>query len=122
MPLYPGSGAASERGRGNIVNVPLAPMNGSREFRAAYTGQILPALDAFAPELVLVSAGFDAHRNDPLAQLMLVEDDYAWITEALLQLAARHAQGRLVSTLEGGYDLDALAASAAAHVGKLMAA
>jgi acetoin utilization deacetylase AcuC-like enzyme len=121
MPLYPGTGAASERGRGNIVNVPLAPMSGSREFRAAYTGQILPALESFAPELVLVSAGFDAHRSDPLAELMLVESDYAWITSALRQVAERHAQGRLVSTLEGGYDLDALAASAAAHVAALMA-
>jgi acetoin utilization deacetylase AcuC-like enzyme len=121
MPLYPGTGAASERGRGNIVNVPLAPMSGSREFRAAYTGQILPALEAFAPELVLVSAGFDAHRSDPLAQLMLVEGDYAWVTDALRQVAGRYAQGRLVSTLEGGYDLDALAASAAAHVAALMA-
>jgi acetoin utilization deacetylase AcuC-like enzyme len=121
MPLYPGTGAASERGRGNIVNVPLAPMSGSREFRAAYSGQILPALEAFRPELVLVSAGFDAHRNDPLAQLMLVEADYAWITAELLSAAARHASSRLVSSLEGGYDLDALAASAAAHVAKLMA-
>jgi acetoin utilization deacetylase AcuC-like enzyme len=121
MPLDPGTGAASERGRGNIVNVPLAPMSGSREFRAAYSGQILPALDAFQPELVLVSAGFDAHRNDPLAQLMLVEADYAWITAELLSAAARHASSRLVSSLEGGYDLDALAASAAAHVAKLMA-
>jgi acetoin utilization deacetylase AcuC-like enzyme len=121
MPLYPGTGAASERGRGNIVNVPLAPMSGSREFRAAYSGQILPALEAFRPELVLVSAGFDAHRNDPLAQLMLVEADYAWITAELLSAAARHASGRLVSSLEGGYDLEALAASAAVHVAKLMA-
>lgn len=122
MPLYPGTGAASERGAGNIVNVPLAPMSGSREFRAAFDGQILPALEAFRPELLLVSAGFDAHRSDPLAQLMLVEADYSWVTEKLLGVAARHARGRLVSTLEGGYDLDALAASAAAHVGKLMAA
>jgi acetoin utilization deacetylase AcuC-like enzyme len=121
MPLYPGTGAASERGAGNIVNVPLAPMSGSREFRVAFDGQILPALEEFRPELLLVSAGFDAHRSDPLAQLMLVEADYGWVTEKLLGVAARHAHGRLVSTLEGGYDLDALAASAAAHVGGLMA-
>jgi acetoin utilization deacetylase AcuC-like enzyme len=122
MPLYPGTGAASERGVGNIVNVPLAPMSGSSAFRAAYSAQILPALDDFRPELILVSAGFDAHRNDPLAELMLVEDDYGWITDQLLDLAARHAQGRVVSSLEGGYDLEALAASAATHIRRLMTA
>jgi acetoin utilization deacetylase AcuC-like enzyme len=122
MPLYPGTGASSERGVGNIVNVPLPPMAGTREFRQAFSGHILPALDSFRPDLVLVSAGFDAHRSDPLAQLMLVESDYAWVTDELLGVAARHAGGRLVSTLEGGYDLDALAASAAAHVGRLMLA
>jgi len=122
MPLYPGTGSARERGVGNIVNVPLAPMSGGREFRAAYSGEILPALDAFRPEIVLVSAGFDAHRSDPLAELMLVESDYAWVTDQLLALAARHAKGRLVSTLEGGYDLAALAASAATHVRCLMTA
>ena len=119
MPLYPGTGAASEHGVGNIVNVPLAPMSGSREFRHAFTTQILPALEQFGPELILVSAGFDAHRSDPLAQLMLVEADFAWVTERLLEVAAHHARGRLVSTLEGGYDLAALAASAAAHVARL---
>jgi len=92
------------------------------EFRAAMSDIILPALDAFRPELILVSAGFDAHRADPLAQLMLEEADYAWITERLLEAAARHAKGRLVSTLEGGYDLNALSASAQAHVAALMAA
>jgi acetoin utilization deacetylase AcuC-like enzyme len=122
MPLYPGTGAASERGVGNILNVPLAPMSGSREFRLAFTAQILPALEEFRPELVLVSAGFDAHRSDPLAQIMLVEADYAWVTDQLVAIAARHAGGRLVSTLEGGYDLGALAASAAAHVVSLMSA
>lgn len=122
MPLYPGTGAASERGVGNIVNVPLAPMAGSREFREAFIAQILPALDEFRPELILVSAGFDAHRRDPLAQLLLVESDYGWVTEQLLDVAARHARGRLVSTLEGGYDLEALASSSAAHVSRLMAA
>lgn len=122
MPLYPGTGAASERGVGNIVNVPLRPMSGSEQFRRAFTQTILPALDAFRPELLIISAGFDAHRDDPLAQLMLVEADYAWCTERLIEIAREHAQGRIVSSLEGGYDLDALAASAAAHVAALMAA
>lgn len=122
MPLYPGTGDANENGLGNIVNVPLAPMSGSREFRDAITRRILPALDEFRPELVLISAGFDAHRNDPLAQLMLVEADYAWVTDELITLAARHGHGRVVSSLEGGYDLGALAGSVAAHVGRLMAA
>lgn len=121
-PLYPGTGARSERGVGNIVNVPLSPMSGSNEFRAAMSDIILPALDAFRPELILVSAGFDAHRADPLAQLLLEEADYAWVTERLLEMAGKHAKGRLVSTLEGGYDLEALSASASAHVAALVAA
>jgi len=121
-PLYPGTGAVGERGVGNIVNAPLRPGSGSAEFRRAFETAILPALDDFKPSLILISAGFDAHRRDPLAQLMLVEDDYRWATEQLLALAARHGGGRLVSALEGGYDLQALAASAAAHVRALMAA
>ncbi|HWG80185.1 MAG TPA: histone deacetylase family protein, partial [Stellaceae bacterium] len=121
-PLYPGTGARSESGVGNIVNVPLRPMSGSTEFRRAYDEIILPALEDFAPDFILISAGFDAHRRDPLAQLMLVEDDYAWVTERLMACAARHCEGRLVSSLEGGYDLEALAASSAAHVRALMAA
>jgi acetoin utilization deacetylase AcuC-like enzyme len=121
-PLYPGTGAASETGVGNVVNVPLRPMAGSSQFRLGMTQRILPALDAFRPELVIVSAGFDAHRNDPLAELMLEEADYTWVTEKLLEIAYRHAGGRLVATLEGGYDLSALAASAAAHVRVLMSA
>jgi acetoin utilization deacetylase AcuC-like enzyme len=121
-PLYPGTGAASETGVGNVVNVPLRPMAGSNQFRLGVTQRILPALDAFRPELVIVSAGFDAHRSDPLAQLMLEEADYTWVTEKLLEIADRHAAGRLVATLEGGYDLAALAASAAAHVRVLMSA
>jgi acetoin utilization deacetylase AcuC-like enzyme len=121
-PLYPGTGAPSERGVGNIVNVPLRSHSGGPEFRAAFTRAILPALDAFAPELVIVSAGFDAHEDDPLASLMLHEDDYEWVTAALLEVASTHAKGRLVSALEGGYDLRALGASAAAHVRALMAA
>jgi acetoin utilization deacetylase AcuC-like enzyme len=121
-PLYPGTGAASETGVGNVVNVPLRPMAGSSQFRLGVTQRILPALDAFRPELVVVSAGFDAHRSDPLAQLMLEEADYTWVTEKLLEVAYRHAAGRLVATLEGGYDLSALAASAAAHIRVLMSA
>lgn len=121
-PLYPGTGAAGETGVGNIVNVPLRPMSGSSQFRLGMTQRVLPALDAFRPELVVVSAGFDAHKSDPLAQLLLDEGDYAWITEQLLDLARRHAKGRLVATLEGGYDLAALGASVAAHVRVLMSA
>ena len=121
-PLYPGTGAASERGVGNIVNVPLRAMSGSGPFRLAMTERILPALAAFRPELLVVSAGFDAHRDDPLAQLLLDEQDYSWVTERLLEIAARHAEGRFVATLEGGYDLAALAASVAVHVSVLMSA
>jgi len=121
-PLYPGTGAASETGVGNVVNVPLRPMAGSSQFRHGVTQRILPALDAFRPELVIVSAGFDAHRSDPLAELMLEEADYTWVTEKLLEIADKHAEGRLVATLEGGYDLSALAASAAAHIRVLMSA
>ncbi|HEX7006789.1 MAG TPA: histone deacetylase family protein [Alphaproteobacteria bacterium] len=121
-PLYPGTGGAHERGVGNIVNVPLRAGSGSREFRAAYERVILPALDAFKPDILLISAGFDAHRDDPLSTLQLVEDDYAWVTRALVEVARRHCRVRIVSTLEGGYDLPALAASAVAHVQELMAA
>jgi len=120
-PLYPGSGREDERGVGNIVNGTLSPGAGSDEFRALWDGVLLPRLHAFKPQLVLVSAGFDAHRNDPLANIRLGQEDYAWITERLVALANAHAEGRLVSTLEGGYDLAALAASAAAHVHSLMA-
>ncbi len=122
-PLYPGTGASGETGAANnIVNVPLPPMSGSLQFRQGMERIMLPALDEFRPELVLISAGFDAHRDDPLAQLMLEEADYAWATQQLLDVARRHAGGRVVSTLEGGYDLAALGASAAAHVRALMAA
>ncbi len=121
-PLYPGTGQPHERGvAGNIVNVPLAPFSGSAEFRAAIESRVLPALDAFKPELLIISAGFDAHLRDPLASLNLVEEDYAWVTHKLLELAARHAKRRVVSSLEGGYDLRALAKSVAAHVDVLMA-
>ena len=121
-PLYPGTGARSERGVGNVVNAPLRPNAGSREFRQAFGEIVLPALEAFRPELILVSAGFDAHRADPLAQLNLDEGDFGWATERILEAASRHAKGRVVSSLEGGYDLNALAASAEAHVAALMAA
>lgn len=121
MPLWPGTGAPDERGaHDNIRNVPLAPMSGGAEARALYEAEVFPWLDDFAPELVLVSAGFDAHARDPLAQLMWEEEDFAWITGRLCDLAHAHAGGKLVSTLEGGYDLEALAASAAAHVTVLM--
>jgi len=119
-PLYPGTGAASETGVGNIVNVPLRPMSGSGQFRLGMTQRVLPALDAFRPDLVLVSAGFDAHKNDPLAQLLLEEGDYTWVTEKLLEIAYDHADGRFIATLEGGYDLAALGASVAAHIRVLM--
>jgi acetoin utilization deacetylase AcuC-like enzyme len=120
-PLYPGTGRASETGVGNIVNLPLPPGSDGARFRQAVTGHLLPALDAFKPDFLVISAGFDAHRADPLAQLALEEADYAWVTRELTALAGRHCGGRLVSTLEGGYDLAALAASAAAHVRELMA-
>jgi acetoin utilization deacetylase AcuC-like enzyme len=119
-PLYPGTGMTDEIGVGNIVNLPLPPMSGSRAFRLAMTRHILPALDAFRPELVLISAGFDAHAQDPLAQLMLDDEDYVWITERLIEIADRHAGGRLVSTLEGGYDLAVLGRCVAAHLRVLM--
>jgi acetoin utilization deacetylase AcuC-like enzyme len=122
MPLFPGTGHPSDTGSaGNIRNVALRSGAGSAEFRAAMTDHLLPAVDAFAPELLLISAGFDAHRADPLAGLMLTEADFAWITEALCDLADTHCAGRLISCLEGGYDLEALAASAAAHVDVLIA-
>jgi acetoin utilization deacetylase AcuC-like enzyme len=121
-PLYPGTGARSETGVGNIVNVPLAPNSGTVPFQRAFNEFILPALEDFRPDFLLVSAGFDAHRRDPLAQLDLTEADYSWVTQILARCAARHCKGRLVSVLEGGYDLGALGASAAAHVRALMAA
>jgi acetoin utilization deacetylase AcuC-like enzyme len=122
MPLFPGTGAAAEVGVGNICNSPLKPGDGGDEFRHAYETRILPALDDFAPDFLLVSAGFDAHINDPLAQLRLLEGDFAWVTEKLLEAAQKHTGGKLVSTLEGGYDLDALARSTAVHVATLIGA
>jgi acetoin utilization deacetylase AcuC-like enzyme len=123
FPCYPGTGDAAERGvADNVVNAPLPPGSASKEFRAAWSDTILPALDRFAPELLIVSAGFDAHKADPLAQLRLETADFGWITERLLEVAGRHGRGRLVSVLEGGYDLDALAASVALHVRTLLQA
>ena len=115
-PLYPGTGAVDERGIGNIHNAPLPAGAGGDLFRAAWRERLLPELDRFAPQLVLVSAGFDAHRRDPLAALQLEAGDYGWLTRELLAIAKRHAQGRLVSLLEGGYDLDALRECSVAHL------
>jgi len=122
MPLYPGTGAPTETGVGNIYNAPLAPGSGGEQFRDAVETVILPALERFRPDLVIVSAGFDAHARDPLANLNLVEPDFAWVTSELLAIADRHSSGRLVSTLEGGYDLQGLAGSVAAHVETMMGA
>ena len=120
MPLYPGTGASDERGaHGQVLNVPLPGGSGGAEMRRAYEAQVFPALAAWRPELILVSAGFDAHRADPLAGLLWEASDYAWLTGRICDLAAEFAQGRVVSALEGGYDPEALAASVAAHVGVL---
>ena len=120
-PLYPGTGHPKERGvSGNVCNALLPPGADGAAFRAAWENMLLPALRAFAPELIVVSAGFDAHMADPLAQLGVDEADYAWLTERICDVADRHCGGRLVSLLEGGYDLDALANSAAVHVRALM--
>ena len=123
MPLWPGSGAADETGaHNNVMNVPLSPGTGGSGFRTAYEGQVFPALEAFKPEFIFISAGFDAHKADPLANLMLEEADFAWVTDKLCDIAARHCNGRVVSCLEGGYDLTALADSGAAHVDALIRA
>ncbi len=120
-PCYPGTGSAEEHGiAGNIVNMPLPPGSGSRVFRQAWGAGILPLLERFSPDLLLVSAGFDGHKADPLAQLRLEVGDFAWLTGELIRLADARTGGRIVSVLEGGYDLEALAASAAAHVRALM--
>ncbi len=121
MPLWPGTGDPSETGaHGQILNLPLPPESTGAMMRAAYEAQVFPALDAFKPDLILISAGFDAHAADPLANLNWHEDDFAWLTHRLCDLAATHAQGRVVSCLEGGYDLGALQTSVAAHVSVLM--
>lgn len=115
-PLYPGTGASHETGVGNVLNCPLPDGAGSKAFRDVMEQVVLPRVDAFAPQLLLISAGFDAHKDDPLAGMNLVEDDFSWVTSCLCDLADTHCQGRVVSSLEGGYDLPALGASAAAHV------
>ncbi len=120
-PCYPGTGSAEEHGiADNIVNVPLPPGTGSRVFRQAWAAAILPGLERFAPDLLLVSAGFDAHKADPLAEFRLETADYTWLTGELIRIADACTHGRIVSVLEGGYDIEALAASAAAHVRALM--
>lgn len=120
MPLYPGTGAPDERGaHGQIINIPLRPGSGGRDMRAAYEAQVFPALDAYRPEFLLISAGFDAHAADPLAMLNWRETDFRWLTERLLDIADTHCGGRVVSTLEGGYDLEALQDSVAAHLGAM---
>ena len=120
-PLYPETGARNETGVGNIVNMPLPVEAEGVLFRRAWADVLLPAVDDFRPQLLLVSAGFDAHWRDPLAQLRLQAGDYTWISEELVALANRHCGGRMVSSLEGGYDLAALAESSVAHVGALCA-
>lgn len=119
-PFYPGTGAEDERGQGNIYNVPLASMSGSSEFRKGMERTVLPALEEFDPGLVIISAGFDAHARDPLASIRLDDDDFAWITRKLVDIAGEHCEGRIVSSLEGGYDLEALSTSVSAHVSELM--
>ena len=120
MPLYPGTGAVQETGVGNIFNAPLRAGDGSEQFREAMNSVILPALDSFGPDLVIISAGFDAHHRDPLGSLQLSEEDFAWVTLKLMEAAEIHCGGRIVSVLEGGYDLQGLAASTGIHVQALM--
>lgn len=122
MPLYPGTGFQDETGGGSILNVPLPAGADGELFRREWSERIFPALDAFAPDFILVSAGFDGHKDDPLAGLMLGDDDYAWVTSQIVERAEALCHGRLVSTLEGGYDLGALASATGAHVRELMKA
>lgn len=121
VPLYPGTGLEEERGCGNVLNLPLAPGSGGAEFRDAWSAHGLPMVARFKPDLVIVSAGFDAHQRDPLGQLELQEVDYAWITAEIRRIADRCCNGRLVSVLEGGYDIEALASCALAHTRELVA-
>ncbi len=120
MPLYPGTGALSEQGVGNIFNTPLSPGSDGETFREAFKQRVLPAVVNFHPDLIIISAGFDAHHRDPLAQINLTEDDFDWATGRILDLANRFAEGRVVSLLEGGYDLEGLANSTASHVKRLI--
>jgi acetoin utilization deacetylase AcuC-like enzyme len=121
MPLFPGTGAVGETGEHNtVVNAPLRPGDGAEAFRSALESRILPRLTEFKPELVIISAGFDAHMRDPLANINLAEADFVWATQKIMDIADRFAGGRIVSLLEGGYDLQALGNSVAAHVATLM--
>jgi len=120
LPLYPGTGHIEEIGVGNILNLPLAAGDGSQPFRESWSKLGLPAIHSFAPDLILVSAGFDAHQRDPLAQLEVQDEDYRWITEEICDLATDSCKGRVASILEGGYDLQALASAARAHVTGLL--
>ncbi len=123
MPLWPGSGRPDETGAyENILNIPLAPGTGGAEMRSAYETKAFPRLRAFKPELIIISAGFDAHQDDPLANLNWSTGDFVWVTEKLCQIAGEICNGRIVSTLEGGYDLNALAEATRAHVEELMKA
>ena len=119
-PLYPGTGMRTETGIGNIINAPLSPRSGSREFRDAFENVVLPALRTFKPQLLMISAGFDAHHLDPLADLNLDADDYAWATRQLVDIAGEFANARVVSSLEGGYSLAALHECTTAHVAALL--
>ena len=119
-PFYPGTGDPRDDQTGKILNIPLGAGAGSKEFRSVYEAQVFPALEEFRPELMMISAGFDAHHDDPLASLNLDEHDYLWVTEKLAALAEKYCGGRIISTLEGGYDLKALQASVAAHLQGLM--
>ena len=116
MPLYPGTGAADETGVGNIVNAPVPPHAAREAWRATFAGGLMPALDAFDPDLVIISAGFDAHRRDPLAHQSLEAEDFAWATRAVIEVARARCGGKVVSSLEGGYDLNGLGLSAVAHL------
>ena len=121
MPLFPGTGAISEIGEhNNIINAPLSAGSGSSEFRTAFNDLIFPGLRKFSPDLLIVSAGFDAHADDPLASLNLNNDDFSWVTSELLSIAEKYSDGRLVSVLEGGYNLEALSSSVSVHVRELM--
>ncbi|CUX24074.1 histone deacetylase family protein [Agrobacterium fabrum] len=121
MPLYPWSGDKNETGvKNNIVNAPLSPNTGSDHFREAFKSRVLPAIADFSPDLILISAGFDAHHRDPLAQINLVGEDFDWATGRLLEMADKYASNRVVSLLEGGYDLEGLAESAAMHILRMM--
>ena len=121
MPLYPGTGKENEIGiENNILNIPLPPNTMGKDFRYLYENKVFPALEKFSPDLLLVSAGFDAHTSDPLANINLSEEDFAWVTGRLCDLADKHCNGRLVSTLEGGYDLDALAKCVTTHLKTLL--